>query len=498
MESQNDIKPIKLSRPQASFLSFSTNRNLLHCGQGLGKTHVQGIITALLVQRAPAAMGFIGANTYGQLSDSTLLRIFAVWKEFFGWKENEHFVFDKQPPKNFVQHGNTFKSNKNKIFFWNGAVIMTASLDNYMALDGREFAWAVLDETKDTKEEALKEVILGRLRAKGLSLYSDFDPINDLFPFCSSDDPRAGADANPLWIMTSPSKVQWLGEMFNFEDYRAEIEEECFSESDYFCKRNDHHSIIIASSYHNRKNLPADYIEAKIRELSKDRADMLVYGSPFGKIGVEYYSKFDRRKHIKTCDYVPGYPLHITFDFNVNPYMTLVVCQVVPNDQRWEVRIIDEFCLESPKNTIEAVCKAFASEYGHLCKAGLYYYGDASGKNSLPIESVKNYYQVVAECLFDYLDSTSKRMLKKNLVHKSVGEKTMGRRDFMNKILSGTMQVDILIDPRCKKTIADFENCKEDPNGAKLKKKEKINEVMAERYGHTSDAIDSLVCWLYY
>jgi hypothetical protein len=233
-------------------------------------------------------------------------------------------------------------------------------------------------------------------------------------------------------------------------------------------------------------------------ELSKDRAEMLVYGSPFGKIGVEYYSKFDRKRHIKHVEFTPGYPIHITFDFNVNPYMTLVVSQVIPNGERWQVNIFDEFCLESPKNTIEAVCQAFDSEYGHLCKAGLYYYGDASGKNTLPIESVKNFYQVVANSLDHLLSNDSKRLLKKNINHQSAGKNTMGRRDFMNKLLSGQMPVDVVISPNCRKVIADFENVKEDPNGAKLKKKEKINDVMAERFGHTSDAIDSQMCWLYY
>ncbi len=504
MASQNDLKPIVLSRPQASFVASKTNRNLFHCGQGLGKTHIQGIISALLVQRASTSLGFIGANTYQQLSDSTLMRIFAVWKEYFGWKEYNAanpdgvFVLDRMPPKHFKAHGHTFKSNQNKIFFSNGAVIMTASLDNYMALDGREFSWAILDETKDTKEEALKEVILGRLRGKGLATYKDFDIGKDLFPFCSDDDPRAGHQANPLWIMTSPAKVPWLGEMFNFEEFRTEIESEIFSEDDYFCKRTERLSVVIASSFHNQKNLPSDYITSKLIELSKDRAEMLVYGSPFGKVGIEYYSNFDRRRHIKPVEYVPGYPIHITFDFNVNPYMTLVVCQVLPNGERWQVNVIDEFCLESPKNTIEGVCKAFDSEYGHICKTGLYYYGDASGKNTLPIESVKNFYQVVANSLDHLLSNDSKRMLKKNINHQSAGKNTMGRRDFMNRLLSGKMPVDLVIAPHCRKVIADFENVKEDPNGAKLKKKEKINDVMAERFGHTSDALDSLLCWLYY
>lgn len=497
------LKPIELNRPQASFIMSQSERVLLHCGQGFGKTFVEGLIPGFFVMRCPDSLGLIGANTYGQLSDSTLFRIFQVWEEHFGWKEyhkgnpDGFYVIDKQPPEVFKRHPFTFKTNSNKIFFRNGAVIMTASLDNYMALDGREIGWAVLDETKDTNEAAIKEVITSRLRAPGIHLIKDFKK-EDLFGFTNDKDPRAGEQANPLFIATSPSKNKWLSDMFKLDQYRVEIESTIFDRDDYFCKRDRRRSVIIASSWWNKKHLPPNYIELKLEEVSKEMADMLVYGSPFGKVGSEYYFKFDRRKHV--CPDValdPMVPLHISFDFNTNPYMTLVVSQIKKVDERIKVRIIDEFCLSSPNNSIEAVCRAFINKYGPYCKNGLYYYGDASGKNTLPIEEARNFYKIVDRNLTGYITHDSKRLLKKNPNHKAIGKGTIGRREFMNKILSGSMGIDVEVAERCKKTILDFEMVREDENGAKNKKKELVNGVMCEPYGHCTDALDGFFAYLW-
>ncbi len=497
------LKEIELSAPQASFLSSQKSMNLLHCGQGFGKTHLEGLISGLLIQRCPTAMGLIGANTFGQLSDSTLLRIFDVWKEYFGWAEyskgnpSGNFTIDKEPPEHFKKHGYTFKSNQNKIFFKNGVVLMTVSLDNYTALDGREISWAILDETKDTRELAIKEVILARLRAGGVYKMKDFDPKTDLFGFTGNDE-RALETINPVWIFTSPAKEAWLSNMFYLEDYRKEIETTIFNHDDYFFTVKRDKAVLIASAYFNQKNLPHDYISNKLEYLSKDRIEMLVYGSPFGKTGIEYYMIYNRNKHVKRCYFVRNNPLHICFDFNVNPYMTLIVCQIIFEENRQKLKVIKEFCLPSPNNTIEGVCRAFLYEYEHLCNAGVYYYGDASGKNSLPLEEAKSFYKVVEKCLFSVLQPDSKRLLKKNINHREASKGTLGRRDFMNKLLSGTLGVDLEIDPSCVKTISDFEHVTEDANGAKSKKKEMINGVMCEPYGHPSDALDGLACFLWY
>jgi len=498
---------ITLSAPQASMTLSANERNLFLGGQGIGKTHLMAFISSSLVMIAPKAIGLVAANTYGQLSESTLFRIFQVWKEYFGWDEYSQsnpggfYIVDKEPPEHFHSHGYKFKTNKNKIFFANGAVVMLASLDNYKAIDGREICWALLDETKDTKMEAVKDVILARVRQKELVVSAK--KIKDREPMPFLENKKRNHDhkdfVNPVYIFTSPSKEPWLSEMFDLHSYKNEIEATIFSETDYFCKRDNdkNRSIVIASTYHNQKNLPANYIKNRKADLSQDRIDMLVYGSPFGKIGSEYYANFNRDKHVTNVEFMEDHPFHITFDFNVNPYMTLVISQLLEENGRWKLNVIDEYCLIAPENSIGGVCRAFLNDWEHLCYSGVFYYGDASGKNSLPLEDIKNYFEEVENVLSPVLSHDSRRLLRANPRHKSIGNKTLGRRDFMNKFLNGKFGVDLQINERCKKTILDFEHIREDANGAKLKKKELINGVSCERYGHASDALDSVVTYLW-
>lgn len=495
---------MNLSLPQASFLTSSSARNLFYSGQGGGKTHIAGPLSYRLITQLPGIVGLISANTYGQLSNSTLVNVFKIWKEL-GWTEYDKtgnpdgkYVIDKQPPECFKDHGHTFKSNQNKIFTRDGGVIMTASLDNYKPLDGMTIGWAILDETKDTREEAVKEVIIGRLRQLGMyrnkEAYNEKgEAIKGAFQFTADINKSAG-DVNPLFVLTSPAKEQWLSEFFKLEEYREEIVTTIFSKTNYFHKVDGNKTIVICSAYHNEKNLPAGYIENKIQDLGPDLVGTLVYGDPFGKSGGEYYSNFKKSAHVKRVDYTTGLPLHLSFDFNVNPYMTATMWQVIPGIKS-KVRCIGEYALPNPRNTIEDVCKKFLGEYGHLCEWGFFYYGDASGKNTTVFKDTRNHFDVIERELRSITSPSSKRVLKANPRHQAIGAGTLGRRDFMNACFNSRYNFDLEIDENCKHLIADLEFIKEDANGAKEKLKAEINGVSCEKYGHHSDSMDYFVCW---
>ena len=120
------------------------------------------------------------------------------------------YVIDRTPPKTFTPHKYIFRDNDSKIYCKNGAVIVVASLDNYMALEGMELGWALLDETEATKEEAVTEVITARLREKGL-YKSDGD-----YPFSHT----GTVPVNPLFVFTKPGRVDWLNNYFGIDKYR--------------------------------------------------------------------------------------------------------------------------------------------------------------------------------------------------------------------------------------------------------------------------------------
>jgi hypothetical protein len=155
---------VTLSEPQKEIILSKADINLFLAGMGSGKTYLDGILSADFVVNHPTVKGFIGANTYDQLNTSTLYRIKAVWNEVLHMKEGIHYVCGLKPPEKWIRTGHYFDSYSNIISFNNGAVIFQGSLENAKSHEGKEFGWAILDETKDTREEDVKEIILMRLR----------------------------------------------------------------------------------------------------------------------------------------------------------------------------------------------------------------------------------------------------------------------------------------------------------------------------------------------
>jgi hypothetical protein len=474
------VKEITLSAPQEDFITSACDRNLLLCGIGFGKTHISSLISADFVRNMPHVTGFIGTNTYKQLSKSTLRKIFNVWGEEFNWKRNADYVVNICPPKAWIKYGEQLERYDGTICFSNGAMILTASLDNYTTLDGTEFGWAILDETKDTEEAAAKEVVIGRLRQPGLYISESGELIGK---------PREGfKDWNPLYIITSPAKVDWINEWFDINDQDTidEIHQHIFSKTDYFSRIKNGKKVVIASSYHNEHNLPKGYIENIINDNAgnQNRINMLVYASPVAKTGGEYVSGFDREKTVKKCELVPGLPIHISLDFNYRPYMSMLCFQIIKTEKGYRVQYFDEIALESPRNNTEAMCRGFAARYLEGKEnPGVFYTGDASGKNH-NTTSIEHNYDVVRRVLAPYISRSSDRTLMRNPgLDKS--------RQFINKVHAGGFpSLEIVISPVCKRLILDLEFLKEGPDGGYYKKMEKdpSGNGSYEKYGHMFDA----------
>ncbi|HYH56996.1 MAG TPA: hypothetical protein VD772_10315, partial [Anseongella sp.] len=260
---------IELSEPQTAVLASRKQVILEMAGQGGGKSANIGNSSGMLISAFPEAFGFIGANTYQQLSTSTLLRVFAGWKHAYGYEEYEPrscpwgaYVVDKKPPAHF-RRLHKFRSYEGVISFFSGHVCFIGSLENYKAHEGKEFAWAHLDETKDTKEEALKEVILGRLRQYGL-WYDRNGDIQFNNTISADEAKEAGWTSwNPLYIHTSPSisGTPWLVDMFKLDKFEKEIKEAVIQkEKDFFHKEFDNKAVIIYSAYHNAPHLSPGYL----------------------------------------------------------------------------------------------------------------------------------------------------------------------------------------------------------------------------------------------
>lgn len=433
-------------------------------GQGSGKTFMMGVVATYYVTHFPEAIGLLAANTYGQLTRSTLKTIRDVWKQWFGITEYSkhnpegHYVFGVIPPGHFVRF-HEFDNYRNIISFRNGAVLYTGSLDNYKALDGMNIAYALLDETKDTKEEAVKEVILGRLRQRAIE--------------------RDGKAVNPLYIFTSPAKVPWINEWFCLDEHEAEIKQTVYNPPDFFRKEEDGRLVTIAATYLNEANLPSDFIPNKLRDLPPALVDMLVYGDPLKRSGGEFIKEFVRERDVKdiAADYDPKLPLHLTLDFNVLPYITLLVFQI----RGKQVKQVKEFCLPSPDNTTAKVCRA-ALKYFKDHQGGCYLYGDPSGRaQDTRTEEGGNDYTI------------AKRELKVWRPKDRVSKKAPGvsmSGSFLDTILANRFEgISLQLDKACKKTVGDFTYCKEAADGTMMKPKETDQQGRTyEKLGHPLDA----------
>lgn len=212
----------------------------------------------------------------------------------------------------------------------------------------------------------------------------------------------------------------------------------------------------------------------------------------WGKLntGGEAYKKFVPQDHVKRTKYNEHLPLHLSFDENVNPYITLTVWQVDLTGEYKDLIQVDEFCLESPKNRIKDLCIAFADKYKYH-KEGIFIYGDAtSQKEDTKLEKGENFFTLAMGYLSKF--HPSKRVPASN-------PSVSMRINFINEIFANNEgNIRVTIGENCSNTIEDLSYCKEDENGGKAKDKvkDKIRNITYEKYGHTSDTMDYFITYV--
>ena len=510
---------VEISDPQIALLNSRKSFKLDLAGQGAGKSVLIALDSGMMISKFPLANGFIAANTHEQLSTATLRQVLKWWEKLFGFTEYDKFnnlsgsyVIHKKPPPHFtrIEH---FTKYENIISFRDGTVVYIGSLEKYRSHDGKEFTWAHLDETKDTKEAALTDVILGRLRQVGLC----HDKSGKLFweTNITAAKEKGLTYWNPITIHTSPAIgiAEWINEMFDLNNFEDEIREQVYKKEDGFFHREfSNKAVVIYSTYHNKFNAP-NYIENQIanNEKSPGKVDKLVFGLPFSKGGSTYYPHFERREIVRPTKFIPGLPIHITLDFNAVPYMTLL-CNQISYVTRWidkakrkydewlptlvpievmQIRLFREICEWQPFNSTEEVCEKFIEIFQDEEGLEIFYYGDASGLSRQPGLGSYTNFKKVESVLAKYIHNYSKRVRSTNVGVSS-------RRDLLNKLFAGKFpEVEFYIDDEeCPLSIKDFEKLKQDKNGDKMKTMVE-NKETKEKYqelGHTSDAEEYFLC----
>jgi phage terminase large subunit len=204
------------------------------------------------------------------------------------------------------------------------------------------------------------------------------------------------------------------------------------------------------------------------------------------QVGNKFYKTFDVGLNVCKAEYIETLPLHVTFDENVNPFLTLNVWQARVRGDKIDMWQIDEIHMQHPFNTLKHACEEFANRYSQHSE-GLYIYGDRTSiKQDVKLEKGQNFYTIAYEHLKDF---------RPTLRIPSINPNVKSRADFINDLMLNDKGVTIKIGANCKNTIADYQNVTEAQDGTKVKKKfrDKDSGATFEKWGHSSDANDYLI-----
>lgn len=196
-----------------------------------------------------------------------------------------------------------------------------------------------------------------------------------------------------------------------------------------------------------------------------------------------FYKLFSRATNTsKDIAYNPDLALHISFDFNVNPYMSATIWQVYGK----EALCIDEIASPTPNNSSKGICKEILRRYqGH--NTGVFIYGDCNGRNQ-DTRSEKGFND------FKIIESELQKF-RPQLRVPSKNPPVVMRGQFINTVFdNGFNGIIIVISDKCTHLINDFLNLKEAQDGTKLKEKTSKDGVSYEKWGHFSDTFDYFIC----
>jgi PBSX family phage terminase large subunit len=241
------------------------------------------------------------------------------------------------------------------------------------------------------------------------------------------------------------------------------------------------------SDHTHNKWIPAEFIAFLMDLKTKNPYYWEVYcNGKWGnkQLGGRFYKSFDLGKNTLNYNYNPSLPLHISFDFNVNPYVSLSVWQ----QEGKRCYLIDEIAMEYPKNRTTDACREFTRRYNSHT-AGLFVYGDPSGKQEgTRTEAGHNDYKIIQNELEKF-----RPVLRVFNSHPPV--KTRG--DFINAIFEYNFDdCFVYISENSVFLKNDLLFGLEDSDGTKLKQKVKGEDGRSyEKHHHFSDNMDYYLCY---
>ena len=374
---------------------FPRDIALYQGGYGSGKTFCGSLLGILLALKYPGIRGLVGAQTYPLVRDTTL-------KTYFEHLDNMEFKIN-------IHY--EFKVAESKLIFKNGSEILFRHMQEPNKLKSLNLGFIELEEMSDIPESTFK-MLLGRLRQAIKPEWKDKDFKYRLF-----------GHTNP-----EPAKG-WI--------YKYFVEE-----------KKDNYRLIQAPTTQN-KFLASDFVDSLKQAYDEQYYRINVLGE-FGDYTSGLVVKGFTSDNIKDLHYQSDLPLHLTWDFNVDPMSC--ICAHKTKDK---VFYFDEFVLEntSTQRTINAVIERYPNHKGDIIING-----DASGDNRSTQSEFSNYVIIKKTLQRHYPDKQIRIQLR------SFNPPIKNRIAAFNAMVCNhNGERRILIDKRCEKLLYNIHNLKYKP-----------------------------------
>ncbi|MES2382623.1 MAG: PBSX family phage terminase large subunit [Bacteroidota bacterium] len=364
-----------------------------------------------------------------------------------------------------------FICQQNFIKCSSGSYIRFRGLDDSEKVKGiSNFKRVILEEISQFEEVDFKQ-IKKRLRGKlGQKIIGIFNPISEDHWL-----KKNVFDKEVLVEVETNIQGKWINKPANGKEANTVVLKTCYLDNKYIVGPNfvDEHTI---------------------DDFEKDKIDDFDYYNIYGlgnwgriRTGGEFWKDINSNIHFKELKWDKEAALHITWDDNVNPYITCLVWQIkkieIGKETFQYARQIDEICLEDPRNRVKNACAEFKHRYPLSDVPKLFIYGDRTSiKESTLKEKGENFFTEIKGYLQEY---------QPTLRMQSVNPSVIISGKFVNECYSEKIPgIRIEIGLNCKKSIHDYRYALEDSDGSlkKTKKTNPVTKVQYEEFGHPSDA----------
>jgi hypothetical protein len=232
------------------------------------------------------------------------------------------------------------------------------------------------------------------------------------------------------------------------------------------------YGVVLAAPMENRHLLTKvpDFYERLKDSYDETFFQQEVLGQYLNMDGGRVYSAFDRKIHVEPVKVNPNLPLLWALDFNVDP-----MCSVVTQSAGEKLAVVDEIVLR--RATTEQACEEFLRRFPHH-RGGLTVYGDAAGAHRQTTGASD--YEILRDMLM--ARCTTRVTYKVPTSNPAVKD----RINIVNaKLRSASGVTGVMIDPRCKELIRDFEEvCYKASSSQIDKDKDRLRTHLSDALGY--------------